>query len=952
MKRLIETYKATPFANNQQGETALHIACRKMSALRYYLTKKTPELLFAVNIEGVQPLHIACEKNDLAYFTWIFQSVLEDLEKGETSTGHSVDPQLSLPSPQHNALTGLTTQSSHPGTSYFYSPEQVRHYGIKDGNVDIDDQQIDVPSSLRTLNGHAQFPGTAEQLNHFSPPPKLHEHSFSPIHNDDNHYDSPQSPLTSPNSINHQSEFWIDSPKALADESFLFSTSTLLESTSSMLRRACTDYGDSPLTVQTLLSLHMRLFAINIDGLSVLHIASKHGFADLLHLILQVAKVLEHSPDGADLNILTRCDTSITPIEQAINSSQPLCLRFLLEFASETPIFKSILGDSTLLTKAVLAGQRNVLEVLIEFGVFEGLKQAIHKAEISSKHEILQMLMFYYTQVMLLLRSTSVKHRKLVHMEKALVLWEQLELADVDPRWFQDAEIAATSVSHLLKVGKYSHPIQENRQVFIKLGKECTEYFRVHIWQPRAHPKVWQLFYVTDLNLSSNQLQSIPPELFQIETLQSLDLSHNRLCGLPSSLDFQHPLYTCRNLARLQISSNLLQTLPEDLFFAFGNCLEELHASDNLIEALPPGLWICPNLHTVSLAQNKLKQLHYFSDRRYFYDEEFSRLLINGISFERNVPVNLGKIDDEVFMNMMNYVTRLHIFYQTVETLLPEVIDEEETTNDSSLLQHVIDIHWLRSKLSSDSRNVTLHYIDVSLPPDEACKLKSLDLSRNEFSDFPWDLACIAPNLEKLDLRSNKIESLDMIKNLPASVESVILSDNSIANALSTHPANPCGSPVKLLSGYLTDPKLAGCCKHTQHCILDKVTNIILNNNSLTEFACVRKAKSISRPLQRTSSLENSPYQSLYPNVSVLSLDQNHLQAVPEGVHFLTQLSSLSLSHNGAITRLPPEMGVMNPQTLLIIKLEGVYPKNINQHLLERPGARGILTYLKMLHQK
>ena len=48
----------------------------------------------------------------------------------------------------------------------------------------------------------------------------------------------------------------------------------------------------------------------------------------------------------------------------------------------------------------------------------------------------------------------------------------------------------------------------------------------------------------------------------------------------------------------------------------------------------------------------------------------------------------------------------------------------------------------------------------------------------------------------------------------------------------------------------------------------------------------------------------------------------------------------------------PPEMGLMNPQLLLIITLEGVNLKNINKNPLDRPGARGILTYLKSLYQK
>ncbi len=954
--RLLEKYGATPYSNDEHGETALHIACRNMSDLRYYLTKKTPELLFAVNTEGVQPLHIACEKNDLNYFTWIFQSVIEDINREEASKYVCIDAQFSLSFPQHSLSKKLVSQFSQPD---FPSPRSLTR---NNHAFDIDDisEHPDGPQALVVEMVSNASIGTTCSLQ----PIPFVLNVESSQNDDDDDDDTISCSLTSTvvsgsheaantqeHSITTLRRPYVDLCRANVEESFLFSASTLLESTSSILKQACSNYGDSPLTMQNLLTLHMRLFAIDINGRSVLHMASKHGFTDILHLILQVAKVLEHNPDGADLNILIRRDTSITPIEEAIHSRQPACLRLLLNFASTTPIIKIIRDDSTLFTKAVTAGDKKTLEILIEFGLFKGLNLAIHEAVNSSMNDILRMLMFYYTQIVCLLQSSRVKQNKEICMENALVAWEQLQLIDIDPVWFVDAKIAVTSVSHSLKSGKYFHPVQENRELFLNLGDVCTEYFRVHVWQPHALPKAWKPFFITNLNLSGNQLQSIPPELFQIDSLKTLDLSQNKLHGLPSSLDFENPLYTCKKLTKLQVSSNNLQTLPEDLFFAFGDTLVELHANDNQIDTLPPGLWICPNLHTLALAQNKLEQLHYFSNKRYFYDEEFSRLLIDSIQFERNIPVNTGKIDDEEFMNMMNYVTRLNVFYQTVVALLPGVIDQDSKEN-TSLLQHVIDIHWLRSRLNSDRRSTHMNYFDISLPLDENCKLRTLDLSRNNFTVFPWDLACIAPNLEKLDVRNNKITTINIIKDLPSCIESVILSDNCIASVSEKHAIYPCGSPVKLLSGYLTDPTLVGHCKHTEHVILHKATNMNLNNNSLVEFPCARKATNSKISLERTKSLDNCLFRSLFPSLSVLSLNQNNLQAVPEGVQYLTQLSSLSLSHNISISRLPPEMGTMNPQTLLVIKLEGVYPKNINQRLLESPGARGILTYLKMLRQK
>lgn len=881
VEQLLEKYNATPFANNHNGETALHLACRKKSDLRYYLTKKVPQLLFAVNVEGIQPLHISCENNDVEYFSWIFQSVLEDIErKGVLS--------------QENASKESVLQSSLD-----YS--HMNNSSTDQSNSLQDDSK---PSTCNLLEDSSE------------------------IHAGD----SQSSILSSSSPTNLQ--------KTL--------TTSFLETTCSFLKQTCNTYGNSPLTIQDILSLHMRLFAIDIHGLSILHIAAKHGFVDLLQLVLEVAKVFEHSPDSIDLKILTNSDASINPIEQAITANQPICLKLLLDFASMTPIFGEITKDVTLFTTVINTGNKETVEVLLEFGLSNGLKKAINLAELTSKNDLLRMLLFYQTQLTCYL---YYQRHKQIDVKKSLIFWDQLDLQQVDKDWIGDAKVAVASVFHTINELGYSHSSKNNRDVFMKLGKCCIDYFKVFVWLPQTCPYSWQSCIITELNLSGNQLELIPLEVFQIQTLLSLDLSHNNLHRLPSSLNIQNPLYKCHGLAKLNLSSNILQTLPEDFFFAFGRSLEELRVNNNLLETLPPGLWICPALHTLSLGRNKLQQLHYFSDKKFFYDESFSRSLINGVTIEGGVPINCGNLDDEQFMNMIKYVTRLNIFYQTVKVLMPEVI-EEDIKNDASLLQHVIDIHWLRSKLSSGKQTINSQYFDVSLPPDECCALKTLDLSYNDFSIFPWDIACVIPNLEKLDMRGNQLKSCNIVKNLPSNIESVILSDNVLTSVVNVFSNNPCGSPVKLISGYLSDPKVHGECRHTEHNVLSKATNIILNCNKLTEFSCTQEPATLVKSLQRSKSLDSSQYQCLFPNLSVLSLDQNHLQAVPFGIQFLNQLSSLSLSHNVSISRIPPEIGIMNPQTLLIFKLEGVYPKNVDSQLLKKPGARALLTYLKMLHQR
>ena len=62
--------------------------------------------------------------------------------------------------------------------------------------------------------------------------------------------------------------------------------------------------------------------------------------------------------------------------------------------------------------------------------------------------------------------------------------------------------------------------------------------------------------------------------------------------------------------------------------------------------------------------------------------------------------------------------------------------------------------------------------------------------------------------------------------------------------------------------------------------------------------------------------------------------------------------SQLALSYNTAITKLPPSLGLVNHQVMLVLKLEGLFIKNVPAHMLEKSRAKPILSYLKSLYQK
>ena len=1082
VERLLVDYNVTPFSNDlKTGESALHIACKNSSDLRFYITQKCQDLIFSVDTNGENPLHVACHMNDLN------QRVLEKIENETLPSSLSASSFMSLQLDQLERPKGVfQSMNSHPNFNWINSDsatsssnnslahrqlplfEEAEEYeeqspvqhplsvmlrdtesnsepdlvdsgltdsgasGPSDGPQEEEEEE-DHPltlimrskasrRSVKVISKEGQYieliggggggggrEGGSDSFSNIqslkrhqvnleeleastcslsdnpliaSPPPledvtvaSVSEYSDSTMDTVRNDITSGYESYTTVDSRRHDqavmprkkipiakgrkrmnSEELPSSPHRLVsnfENSSNSDVSTLLDSTSEVLKSMTFSHGPSPFTLDTILSVHMRLFSVSANGSSVLHITARNGHVDLLLLITQVAKYLEHNPDGADLTVLIRKTSSIrTPLEEAIDKNESNCLRILMNFASKTSVFEAIYNDSSLLQRAVKVESLDCLKVLCDYGLWRDAKESL--VTITKKLPTDSMfgryLMFYHIQLTLSMLCSRVKRNGNITIDSGVLRWNDLELEDINLLWLTDASVAISTVSHAFRTMPVSQPLQQNKEFFQKLGLACSEYFNSYMWQPQAHPTAWALLPITEIDLSSNRLEGVLPEIFQIKTLILLNLSHNRLVALPSNFNVQSPIYTCQSLKKLNVSHNCLVTLPEDLFYAVGNSLEELNARNNSLESLPPGLWVCTKLSNVNLSHNKLSQLHYFSDSKYFFDQAYSRTLINSMQLDQGMLLNSGKMSEEDFMGVMNYATRLNIFYHTLSHLLPATFESGPAPH---YLQQVIDIHWLRTKLNN-SQSTSFEYFEVSLPPDESLAITHLDLSYNSFSELPKDLPCIAPHLEKLDLRGNSIKNLDIVRDMPSEVASINLSSNKISSVHYQYKAHVCMNPLKLLDGCVLDPKESRFCRHKSHCVLDKLTNLVLHDNSIEFFNCIPQedsigGASISASLQ---SFDKEECQAYFPHLSVLSLEHNSLLCVPNGIQYLTQLSSLSLSHNSLITYLPTVMGLMNPQVLLILKLDGVSPKNIDPKLLTKPGARAIITYLKSLYHK
>ncbi|MBI4760054.1 MAG: leucine-rich repeat domain-containing protein [Chloroflexi bacterium] len=137
-------------------------------------------------------------------------------------------------------------------------------------------------------------------------------------------------------------------------------------------------------------------------------------------------------------------------------------------------------------------------------------------------------------------------------------------------------------------------------------------------------PEIGQLANLQALDLSSNQLTALPPEIGQLANLQTLNLQLNHLTALPSEigalirlqkLDLSGNQLTTlppeigqlANLQTLQLRYNRLTSLPPEIGAL--TRLQELGLWSNQLTALPPEIGQLANLQTLDLKSNQLAAL-------------------------------------------------------------------------------------------------------------------------------------------------------------------------------------------------------------------------------------------------------------------------------------------------------------------------------------------------------
>ena len=117
-----------------------------------------------------------------------------------------------------------------------------------------------------------------------------------------------------------------------------------------------------------------------------------------------------------------------------------------------------------------------------------------------------------------------------------------------------------------------------------------------------SEPRIWTFTYcLISLDLSFNQLQTLSPEICNLQLLQEINCACNKLQSLPASI------FSMDWLTVIKANGNCLSTLPSEI----GQCksLQTLNLSENALTSLPGEIAGCTNLRTLLLQNNDLPRL-------------------------------------------------------------------------------------------------------------------------------------------------------------------------------------------------------------------------------------------------------------------------------------------------------------------------------------------------------
>ncbi|RZC36162.1 lap1, partial [Asbolus verrucosus] len=274
-------------------------------------------------------------------------------------------------------------------------------------------------------------------------------------------------------------------------------------------------------------------------------------------------------------------------------------------------------------------------------------------------------------------------------------------------------------------------------------------------------PQLFQCIDLRYLNVSDNEIRSIPPLISKLNSLQVLIFSKNALVleGVSSNID------KLNKLTILDLSMNDLGKVPEAIMSLIN--LQQLCLNDTGIDYVPANIGRLSNLRILELRDNSLRELPK-SIRRL---TNLQRLDVsdNNLSQLTEVCESHGNLT-ELWINGNN-ITKL----SPSITHLKRINDFDASYNNLQTIPKEIG-HW--TKIT----NLILSFNQISVLPKAIGNLRNLQvlkLESNNLEELPTTISKLT-NLEELNLQNNFITKLPSGIGHLRKLATLILSDNKL----------------------------------------------------------------------------------------------------------------------------------------------------------------------------
>ncbi|CAH2076190.1 unnamed protein product, partial [Iphiclides podalirius] len=353
-------------------------------------------------------------------------------------------------------------------------------------------------------------------------------------------------------------------------------------------------------------------------------------------------------------------------------------------------------------------------------------------------------------------------------------------------------------------------------------------------------PDVKLLQQLVTLKLHDNALASLPVELGELKNLANLSLDRNKLVELPKEF------YKLTELRWLSISYNELKKIEPD----FGDLvmLTFLDLSHNKLTELPPGMGYLVRLVELNLSYNELAEL----PPDIVNLRELRKLNVSNNCLKR-LPA-MGELRKMQILDVNhNDIEKLPDFYGCTalkEIYIANNFIQEITEEFCDQMQHLNVLNIRDNKVELLPENISLLQ-----------RLKRLDLTNNNLNKLPRNLGLLS-----------QLQSISMAGNKLSSVRQDIISGGT-------------DRMMKYLRDRITEE-------------VESDSNIL--HNEWPDKFTLKKSQALMLPGKELTSVPDEVFATAATvEVHIVDISKNKLKEVPIGIIRIKQtLSQLILSSN------------------------------------------------------